>query len=212
MTKKFAIFCRNYIPTKSLYGFKGDNRRASTSTVGRSSSHRTGIILYVDLDKNFVYDYDLTTSGTTPLNWFTKLVRGVSTPVRYIQGKSTRRSDVKMKYFYQKKLGGNRILIKCHFAGNDPAVVGAPDIDTHLELFLFCAKNRNIAVWGNVKGDKYPSNELFISDSNSNKKMLSTFNAKDGWFSPTWELMGDNRKLLGKFMWAFKLDQNGNFV
>ena len=212
MTKKFAIFCRNFIPTKSLYGFKGDNRRPSTSTTGSLSSHRTGLILYIDLDKNIVYDYDLTTSGTTPLNWFTKLVRLTSTPIRYVQGKSTRRSDVKMLYFYQKKLGKDRLHIKCHFAGNDPAAVGAPDIDTHLDITLFCAKNGNISVWGNVRGDKYPSNELFISDKVSNKKMLSTFNAKDGWISPTWELMGDNRKLLGKFMWGFKLDKSGNFV
>ena len=211
MPKKFAIFIRNFIPTKSLYGFKGDDRRPSTSTTGRSSSHRTGLILYVDLDKNIVYDYDLTTSGTTPLNWFTKLVRGVSTPIRYIQGKSTTRSDVRMISFNQKKIS-DRLYIKCHFAGNDPAVVGAPDIDTHLEIYLYCSKNGNLSIWGNVKGDKYPSNELFISDSASKKKMLSTFNAKDGWVSPTWELMGDNRKLLGRFRWAFILDKMGNFA
>tara|TARA_Y100000589_G_C27186743_1_gene643007 strand:+ start:1761 stop:2387 length:627 start_codon:yes stop_codon:yes gene_type:complete len=191
MSKKYRIICRNYIPTNTLYGFKGDNRSFSIS---KDASHRTGLIFDVDMEDLSVYNLTTTTSGTIPVNCTTKLIREISRPFRWFQGKSVYNSNIIVDEFKQEVKLNKILSIYICFKGNDPAVIGSPDIKTYLDLDLYIEDNE-LNIKGFVFGNRYPSNELFITDS-CNCQLLSNFNAEDGFISPIWNLVMNKKVLM----------------
>jgi len=85
------------------------------------------------------------------------------------------------------------------FAGSNPLVPGAPDINTKLD-FTPLIDSGQLCFWGHLYGDAFPNAEVFAVNSALHRTMLLTFTTSgDPNTGPILLLPGDNNRDMGSF-------------
>src|SRR5271166_3581791 len=85
------------------------------------------------------------------------------------------------------------------FAGANPLVPGAPDIDTKLDIAAQ-VKSGQVCYSGHLYGDAFPNAEVFVVNSHDQATMLQTFATTGGQNTgPVHLLPGNNNRDMGSF-------------
>ena len=99
--------------------------------------------------------------------------------------------------------------------GNAAAPFGAgADIDVNVKINFWKTGNVNeIGVNGNVVGDKFPSNENYLTDKSGNKLFLgvSGINSENKDNAPYTELPGDNKRQMQSFYFTILFNNDETF-
>jgi hypothetical protein len=201
-----TIHLRSFAPFKEFgpaYAWKGDDRGFSTNLNANSRLHQ-------------ITNYE-TNTGAYSHQAFGALSLSNYGAFAY--------SDAYVKDAGSK--GGN---IKTHLYGKNDAVFppiapyfvqpdGGPtwDIDLHTNLNIEVSDidggNQLLSISGQIKGDRFPNAEAFVSDSKGNSVFLGVFVTQSGPQSgPTWTLMGDANKLMMSVNMGIITNKNGIFT
>ncbi|CAF3415919.1 unnamed protein product [Rotaria socialis] len=105
-----------------------------------------------------------------------------------------------------------------HLSGNNDEFLipsGTPDIDVHFKMNFNKLEGNIFQVSGEVLGDRFPSNESYLTDQSGNKLFLGVSGPDnavgDGFFGPFTELGGDGGEKMQKFSFKIKFDKDNNF-
>ena len=111
---------------------------------------------------------------------------------------------------------GSSLVIDYHLkGGNSAAPFGAgADIDVNVKInFSKTNLAGEIAVNGRVFGDRFPSNENYLTDEKNNKLFLgvSGLNSNDADNAPYTELPFDNKRAMSDFNFTILFNKNNTF-
>ena len=154
--------------------FRGDNRSFSTSTTG-VTSRITGII---KLGLPQMVIISATAYSDPSYDVWGRTATGIPTI------NAVTKQDGKLQV---------------HIAGSNPLVLGAPDIDTKLNLSARFSSGR-VCLSGNLYGDAFPDSEAFIINPENQATTLVRFaTTADRNLGPIKLLPGDNNRSMGSF-------------
>lgn len=102
-------------------------------------------------------------------------------------------------------------LLALDVSGANPLVPGAPDIDLHVTLRISLSMG-SLNVLTNLRGDRFPNAEVFITDGAGRSQMIVTYETPGGALTgPTFRLPGDRRLSMSGLCAAFPVDTRGHF-
>jgi hypothetical protein len=187
----FKLHLRSYAPFKTFgMGFEGDNRRATTA--GCVSS-RISVVVAFDPCAGSAGLYPPRSSPTTflPIG-LTK----TETPV-------ARLGVVKL---------ARGIFIQVDAAGANPVVPGAPSIDVHLR-FEAAVSGGRLNISASLRGDAFPSAEVFLEDRASRRRMLQRFETAGGRHTgPLTMLWGNTQRFMHGICDSIAVNESLQFV
>jgi RHS repeat-associated protein len=194
----WTIFIRSFIFRSMLgvggYGFRGDARGPSTD---ERATARIRMQFTLDYDRSQIpQDSIKSRSDTTTL---------------VVPGGEISKEGVPRVQVGPVTVDNNGKSVEASYAGNNPLVPGAPDIDVGAKLTLSedTAKG-TLSITGQITGDKFPSTEAFVSDQSGNRVFLGAkFEEGDSLASKGRNL--DNKAQLFKVDMKIRFDKNGNF-
>ena len=200
--QSFFMNTRNFSPVKSFGGlhgiapsWSGDNRSYTTNP---AKSYRIGGTANINMNKMTVSASPMKPAATH------NLLTGNSTP-----------SPSKFIGTF-KKISPQAMTVKMHNSGNNAAAPGSFDIDTKSNISYTKSETRDggslINILGNVYGDKFPSNETYISDNFGNAVMLGTSGVKDNPEVGPYKLGGDGDIPMSNFNVTIKFDKSGKII
>ncbi|MBT0558077.1 hypothetical protein J5309_04915 [Riemerella anatipestifer] len=191
----FFLHTRNFAPFDRFGGgFEGDgdNRKFSTA---KNMSYRIAGTTTINLDK---FTMSNVRGGKAHSDWLgTSFSSAISpTNVDYSYADNGR----KTQNYYMHIYGKNKALLWG---------IVSPDIDTNVNLEVSnIKKGQSFDISGNVYGDKFPSNETYITDKKGNSLFLGVSGA-DG--SPFTSLAGDNDRPMSSFKFKVLLNKDDTF-
>lgn len=189
----FFMQTRSFAPFNTFGGgFEGDgdNRKFSTNL---SNTYRIAATAKVNLDnKNMTI-----TPHTTHSDWLGTKFSSATSPTN-VEGSNAYSGN--KQSFYVHMFGKNKALLWGYVS---------PDIDASVSFNVSkIVKGQSFDIEGQVFGDKFPSNETFITDLNGNSIFLGVSGA-DG--SPFTSLAGDNDRPMSSFKFKVLLNSNDTF-
>lgn len=200
------IHLRSFAPFKQFgpaYAWKGDNRGFSTNLSDNSRLHQ-------------ITNYETSTGAYSH-----RALGAVSSSNygafaysdAYVRDEGSRGSNIRTHLY-----GKNDAV----FPAISPSVVppdGGPtwDIDLHTNLNIEVSDldggNQLLSITGQVRGDRFPNAEAFVSDSKGNSVFLGVFVTQSGpQTGPTWTLMGDANELMMNVNMGIVTDKDGVFT
>lgn len=105
-----------------------------------------------------------------------------------------------------------------HLAGNNDEFIipfMTPDIDVHLDITFTKLTENTFKVDGSVVGDRFPSNETYLTDAEGNKIFLGVSGpdntAGNGFWGPLTELGAEGGEEMQQFSFFIVFDENELF-
>jgi len=154
--------------------FAGDNRSFTTATYSGTTSRITGIVKFVVPGMVVIGRYAYSDPS---YDKFGRTATGIPTISTTSNGTS----------------------LHMEFAGSNPLVPGAPDINTKLDM-SGQTKSGQVCLSGHLYGDAFPNAEVFIVNSQEQPTMLLTFATPyDRNLEGPARLFGNNNRDMGSF-------------
>jgi RHS repeat-associated protein len=196
----YPIHIRSFIPDAKLWGYQGDNRGYST-TLGRSEIGSKGVTSRIQ--QTFTVDPSKgTLVGGAPLS--DPSVKGSKTATAKDEGSATAN--------FGCGPNTNTATIEANFSGKNPLQKPqwlTPDIDVKSSITLTENIGKGIlSVDATMKGDKFPSAEMFIGDTKGQQLMIMASPLSG---NPL-ELIGDNNREMGSAKFDIKINEKGEFT
>ncbi|CAH0250383.1 hypothetical protein SRABI04_03215 [Chryseobacterium sp. Bi04] len=189
----FFMQTRSFAPFNRFgMGFEGDgnNRKFSTS---QSDTYRIAATAKINLDNRSM----TMTPHITHSDWLGTEFSSATSPTN-VKGSNAYNSN--KQSFYVHMYGSNKAMLWG---------IVSPDIDTNVSFNVSnVMKGQSFDIEGTVYGDKFPSNETFITDTKGNSLFLGASGA-DG--SPYTSLAGDNERPMSSFRFKVLLNKNDTF-
>ncbi|WP_246566614.1 RHS repeat-associated core domain-containing protein [Kaistella soli] len=164
----FFLNTRSFAPPifGSAYGimdkWKGDRTNYSTDP---NASYRIGGKAKINMDSRTITSMSMMAATTTNLT----TGESKSSPSKFI----ARKNWFSLDNFFDSS---NSMSIYTHNYGNNALAKGSFDIDTKSNLTITTKEGTNgnkiVGISGTVYGDKFPSNETYVSDSYGNAVMI----------------------------------------
>ncbi|MDC8100615.1 hypothetical protein [Chryseobacterium rhizosphaerae] len=168
----------------------GNNRKFSTS---QSDTYRIAATAKINLDNRSM----TMTPHITHSDWLGTEFSSATSPTN-VKGSNAYNSN--KQSFYVHMYGSNKAMLWG---------IVSPDIDTNVSFNVSnVMKGQSFDIEGTVYGDKFPSNETFITDTKGNSLFLGASGA-DG--SPYTSLAGDNERPMSSFRFKVLLNKNDTF-
>ena len=188
----YSLSVRSYAPFQRFGGgFEGDARGPSTSSL---VSSRIAVRLVFNPQTGRIGKPAATSSGTT----FLPLGTSAMGEPRATLARADRLDQ--------------GFLIALDVAGANPLVLGAPDIDLHVNLRI-ALNVGSLSVVTSLRGDRFPNAEVFITDGAGRSQMVVTYETSGGAVTgPTFRLPGDRRLSMNGLCSAFPIDTRGHFL
>ncbi|UKB85068.1 RHS repeat-associated core domain-containing protein [Chryseobacterium sp. MEBOG06] len=190
----FFLNTRSFAPFNRFGGgFEGDgdNRKFSTAS---NSSYRIAGSATINLDR-----FSMSTkAGNTHSDWLGTKFSSATSPTNVES--SSADNGRKTQNYYMHISGSNKALLWG---------IASPDIDANVNMEVSnIRKGQSFDISGNVYGDKFPSNETYITDAKGNSLFLGVSGA-DG--SPFTSLAGDNDRPMSSFKFKVLLNKDDTF-
>lgn len=198
----YPIHVRSFAPFATFGGgFDGDNRGYSTA-LGKREVGEGGVTSRVQ--QSFVVDTD--TKDYSDLQTWSDLSH------HPVLGDATEQPRGSISNFeVSKNSAGNDIIsFTSTMAGKNPLVAGSPDIDvtTHFAI-TEDKKNGQLFVDATMSGDRFPSAEVLIGDTQGTQLLLGVSPAEGGPFT---SLPGDNNRQMMTASMVIRINDKGEFV
>lgn len=188
----YILNIRSYAPFPRFGGgFEGDNRGPSTSP---SATSRIAVAIIFNPQTGRVGKPKATSSGTTflPLN-----ARGSAEP-RVTLASASRIAD--------------GVSLRLDLAGSNPLVLRAPDIDLHAAV-QFTLRGGFLSTLAQLKGDRFPNAEIFVTDGLHQSRMLLTYETTSGPLTgPAFALPGHGKLEMTSVCVGFPVNARGHFL
>jgi len=196
--RRYAPFARfgRFNPLTVGFGyFEGDDRGPSTNI---SATSRTYAAVFFNRFGP-VYDY-AGSSGTEFHPAIGSVIKGMA--------------KVNLAVVRSTLAGPDLFGFEAHSEGGNPLVPKSPDIDTFVSARIDFGRPNKLVISGNVRGDSFPSLEVFVLDPAQRGALLVDGRATAGRSTgPMLHLMrsGVNNQL-ATFTVSLDLNQKGNFL
>ncbi|QTE21037.1 RHS repeat-associated core domain-containing protein [Polaribacter cellanae] len=202
--EKVSIHTASFAPFKTFGGpYKGDGANRKFTTNPSSSSRISGRV-NVRATSTGISDRGSSATGSMSHNILT--------------GNSSY-SDASIEHSMSNNVSGVRddgkvsAEVGFHLSGNNSLVPGSPDIDTKGSMTITSQqlgdKGSVISFSGKITGDKFPSNETFITDSNGVGVFLGVSGA-DG--NPLISLPGNGNETMSTFNISVNFNTDGGIT
>jgi len=195
----YPIHIRAFIPSGNLWGYKGDSRGYSTTLSNRELNNKGGVTSRVQ--QTFTVDPSKgTLTGGVNNAWSDPSFKGAKTATANPEGSATATFD-QNSATVDAKMAGSNPLVKPSFM--------SPDIDVKSSIKLTENLDKGIlSVDATMRGDKFPSAEMFIGDTKGQQLMvIASPNSGD----PS-NLIGDNNTNIGAGKFDIKINEKGEFM
>ncbi|MFL0095025.1 RHS repeat domain-containing protein [Tenacibaculum maritimum] len=199
--EKISIHSASFAPFKTFGGpFKGDGANRGFTTNPKASSRISGQV-NINATSTGIQQGSATANGSDSHNTLT----GNSTSseaeiIANLSDKNPTNSD-----------NITSAKLDFHISGNNDLVPGSPDIDTKGSIGIarkdLGEKGSIIGLSGSIFGDKFPSNETFLTDQSGTGVFLGVSGA-DG--NPFTSLAGNNNRSMSSFTLAISFNKAGN--
>jgi RHS repeat-associated protein len=192
----YPIHVRAFIPSATLWGYKGDNRGYSTTLSNRELNNKGGVTSRVQ--QTFTVDPSKgTLTGGVNNAWSDPSFKGAKTATANPEGSAAATFDK------------NSATVNAKMAGSNPLATPSFDIDVKSSIKLTENLEKGIlSVNATMKGDKFPSAEMFIGDTKGQQLMVIGSPLSG---NPL-ELMGDNNRQMGNGQFDIKINEKGEFT
>lgn len=199
-----SIHTASFAPFKTFGGpFKGDGANRRFTTNPNASSRISGQV-NINATSTGIADRGSSATGSTSHNVITG-------------GSTYSEADIKggLSDNVNWTTGSNKVSAKLdfHLSGNNDLVPGSPDIDTKGAMTItredLGDKGSVLNFSGKVFGDKFPSNETFITDSNGLGVFLGVSGA-DG--NPLTSLPGNGNETMSTFNISVNFNAKGGIT
>ena len=195
----YPIHVRAFIPTATLWGFKGDNRGYSTTLSNRELGGKGGVTSRIQ--QTFTVDPSKgTLTGAERNAWSDPSQKGTKTATANPEGSANATFD-KNSATIDAKMAGSNPLVKPSFM--------SPDIDVKSSIKLTENLEKGIlSVEATMKGDAFPAGEMFVGDTKGQQVFMITSPALGG---PE-NLVGDGNVPMGNDKFDIKINEKGEFT
>jgi len=199
----YPIHVRAFIPTETLWGYKGDNRDYSTTLSNRELNNKGGVTSRVQ--QTFTVDPSKgTITGATNNAWSDPTQKGSKSATAKPEGSASATFGCSPNVHtadIDAKMAGANPLVKPQFL--------APDIDVKSSIKLTENLEKGIlSVDATMKGDAFPAAEMFIGDTKGQQVFIINSPA----LGDPKDLIGDGNVPMGNDKFDIKINEKGEFT